>query len=1255
VSAETGGPVNSSPVSRPTGPDADLTPERWEKIKDLFSDAQRRNPTERCAFLQEACKDDESLRREVDSLLAAAEGEAAHPFSDAASSDRSRAEDAMIGRRVGAYKIIRRIGRGGMATVYLASRDDEQYEKQVAIKILLPELESDELLRRFRNERQTLAKLDHPNIVKLLDGGSTEEGLPYLVMDYVEGSPIDVYCDSHRLPTEGRLRLFCQVCAAVGCAHLNLVVHRDLKPSNILITNDGTPKLLDFGISKVLRPSNGSVVTQTLTRRMTPAYASPEQVRGETVTPATDIYSLGVVLYELLTGHRPYRLKQSTPAEVERAICEQEPEKPSTAVNRVETEALPDGTIVSRTPETVSALRESQPEKLRRRLSGDLDNIVLMALKKEPQRRYLSVEEFAKDTQRHLQHLPVKARPRTWVYRTFKFVRRHGTEVVAAAVVMVVMLTAIGYTSREQRRAEAKAQAQLTIQRSKGRRSIAVLGFKNVSARADTAWLSTALSEMLTTELSAGGKLRTIPGESVAQTKLDLSLPEGASLSKETLNRMYKNLGSDFVVLGSYVNIGDNNLRLDFQMQDAALGETVLALAETGNYVSLPELVHQLGSDLRKALGISDISAQELAGVQASLPANPKATRSYAEAIAKLRVFDAMAARNLLDRAIAADPKNAMAHAALADTWSVLGYEEKARQEAKIASDNSVNLPREQGLYLEGRYRDAVQQSEKAIEIYRTLFNYFPDNIGYGLRLVAAQLSAGKSLDALATLKILRSLPPPSGVDPRIDLSEAEAAKRTGDFKEQLTAATRAATKGRLYGARLLVAQALLAEAEAYHSLADLAQSDAASSEALREFAAVGDHFGQARAMRTRGAILLDQGDLPGAKKAYQDSLDFYNRLGNKAGEAAQVSNLALVLSRQKDVAGARQEYERALSLSHEVGDQALVALTLKRIANLERDMGDFASAEKHLRQALETARQVGNSSEIASISVNLGTILTAEGKFAAAKGLLEEALDIRRRSGEKNGLASTLVNLGFLHYALGELNAAQKSYSEALHVFTEIGNQPGIAYALFSLAKILEDKDELVIAGKQHEDVLAMRLKMGDEGYTDDSRLAVAEIALEQGRSAEAETAARQAIERYQKQRDQDNEVGTDAFLSLVLLAENRVAEAQTVIASARKLQEKSSNRITGISLAIADGRVRAGLGKTQEAVELVRDALAEARTTGFVGLQFDARLALGEVETKTANPSVGHADLRRLEHDARARGFMLIARKAAAIDKQQ
>lgn len=454
----------------------EIAPDNWARAKQLFEMALELAPSEWQKFLAQSC-DDEILRQQVEQLLRnygqagtfldhpimdpqisgpdpspktpepkSGGGESGSDFTDTVTS--AEMKDPMVERHLGAYKVIRRVGQGGMAVVYLAARADDEFRKQVAVKIVQPGLDSKNLLKRFRNERQTLAGLDHPNIVKLLDGGSTSEGLPYLVMDYVEGSPIDDYCDLHKLCVDERLHVFSKVCEAVQYAHEKGIIHRDLKPGNIFVNADGTPKLLDFGIAKVLNaePSAQMLLsTQTGARCMTPAYASPEQMRGKPVTSATDIYSLGVVLYELLSGHRPYRLVQQTPAEMERAICEQYPETPSTAVNRVETDTNSDGVAITKTPELVSQTREGQPEKLRRRLRGDLDNIVLKALQKEPERRYGSVEEFSQDIEWHLQHMPVRARPSTLAYRASKFAQRHKIEVGSVLMVVFVMLVVIPF------------------------------------------------------------------------------------------------------------------------------------------------------------------------------------------------------------------------------------------------------------------------------------------------------------------------------------------------------------------------------------------------------------------------------------------------------------------------------------------------------------------------------------------------------------------------------------------------------------------------------------------------------------------------------------------------------------------------------------------------------------------------------------------------------------------------------------------
>ena len=378
-----------------------------------------------------------------------------------------------VGERIGPYKTLRRIGRGGTGSVYLAVRDDDEYQRRVAIKVVRRGMATSDILRRFRGERQILASIGHPNIAHLLDGGSTEDGLPYFVMEYIEGEPITVYCDRNRLSVEERLELFCQVCSAVQVAHQNLVVHRDIKPGNILVSSDGVPKLLDFGIAKLLNPelSSGSHDPTMLELRvMTPEYASPEQMRGGAITTASDVYSLGVLLYELLTGQRPYHLENLRMPDMEAVVCTTQPSRPSDAVPLSDAGPGVEGSAPGIDPIAVAEARGEAPERLRRALAGDLDNIVLMALRKEANRRYSSVDHFADDIRRHLKGLPVMARADTLGYRAGKFVGRHRLAVAVASTTALfglalaaTIVVQAGQVAAERDRAEEAAERATAI------------------------------------------------------------------------------------------------------------------------------------------------------------------------------------------------------------------------------------------------------------------------------------------------------------------------------------------------------------------------------------------------------------------------------------------------------------------------------------------------------------------------------------------------------------------------------------------------------------------------------------------------------------------------------------------------------------------------------------------------------------------------------------------------------------------------
>jgi tetratricopeptide (TPR) repeat protein/tRNA A-37 threonylcarbamoyl transferase component Bud32 len=419
--------------------------ERWQRIEELFQSALECAPQNRGAWLDTACGSDFELRCEVDALLAAHEtGDADFTraaFAEALRVLGRRTARVQEGQRIGPYRIVRELGRGGMSRVYLAARADQAFEKQVAIKIVEHGLDSEEVTRRFESERQILARLDHPNITRIIDGGTTADGLPFLVMDYVEGEPIDAYCDGRGLDIDARLRLFQGVCAAVHYAHQRLVIHRDIKPANVLVTGDGVPRLLDFGIAKLIAPqAQPGEATRTVLRRLTPEYASPEQVRGESLTTASDVYSLGVLLYRLLCGKSPYWARASSANALERAICDDLPDRPSVAAVRAQ--RAPPGT--------------GAPDRLRRQLAGDLDNIVLLALRKEPQRRYGSVEQFSQDIGRHLAKLPVMARADTATYRAGRFIVRHRIGVTATVAMILLLIAGVLGTSWQARVARAE-------------------------------------------------------------------------------------------------------------------------------------------------------------------------------------------------------------------------------------------------------------------------------------------------------------------------------------------------------------------------------------------------------------------------------------------------------------------------------------------------------------------------------------------------------------------------------------------------------------------------------------------------------------------------------------------------------------------------------------------------------------------------------------------------------------------------------
>jgi serine/threonine protein kinase len=651
-----------------------MTPEQWQRVRPILESALELDPAGRTAFLDQACAD-RTVRNEVESLIASHEQAGTDVLNPASSPTLNLDEETRFrlppGKRIGAYEILEEIAVGGMGAVYRAVRADGQYKQQVALKIVRSELGAEFTASRFKNERQILASLSQPNIAKILDAGTTADGMPYFVMELVEGQRIDNYCDAHKLSTTERLDLFLQICSAVQYAHQHLVIHRDIKPGNILVNSDGVPKLLDFGIAKILESSsvdNQYEQTISLVRLLTPEYASPEQIKGEPITTASDVYSLGVVLYELLTGRAPYNAPTQTPHELSRAVCETEPERPSMAVLRKQLPAN-ERQRKSADDSSLTAMREGSPEKLSRRLRGDLDNIVLMALRKEPQRRYASVEQFAQDIRRHLDHLPVIARKDTAAYRASKFITRHKVGVAVGALVTVALLSATGITIRQARIARAE-------------RARAERRFNDVRK----------LANSLIFEVH--DSIQELPGATAARKLI-------IQRAQEYLDGLAQESQSDPTLLRELAAAYGRLANVQGHPRDANIGDTPRALQNARKAVELLEAALSLNPsnrDIRRELAESNIN---LSYMQSKVNDESGYIRSLDEAVQGL---EGLAASNPEDPKIQSD---------LADAYSATGF--------RFNDENNLT----QGL----------TYHQKALAIYQRLVKIDPRNEQYQTQL----------------------------------------------------------------------------------------------------------------------------------------------------------------------------------------------------------------------------------------------------------------------------------------------------------------------------------------------------------------------------------------------------------------------------------------------------------------------------------------------------------------------------------------
>jgi DNA-binding winged helix-turn-helix (wHTH) protein/tetratricopeptide (TPR) repeat protein len=747
----------------------------------------------------------------------------------------------------------------------------------------------------------------------------------------------------------------------------------------------------------------------------------------------------------------------------------------------------------------------------------------------------------------------------------------------------------------------------------KPRRCVAVLRFQNLSGRSDPAWLATAFSEMLTTELGAGDQLRMVSSEEVAHLKTSLPALNGGTLSRDTLARIRQTLGADVVVLGSYSDLGKQargQIRLDIQLQDTAAGETVGSISEAGTEADLFQLVSRAGARLREKVAVPEVSGDQAAGVQASLPSNTEAARLYAEGLEKLRQFDALAARDLLEKAFQSDPGYALAHSALAEVWSQLGYEGRAKAEAWKSFELSDKLPHKDRLFIEARYRAMNKEWDKAADLYHTLFDFFPDDIEYGLSLADAQTQAGKRTDAMTTIQSLRKLPSPPRDDPRIDLAEEMNYIRLGQYSSARSPAVRAVEKTRASGFEVLLARALYLEAATLAPLGEGDNAIAAAEEAKEIYRRVGDQWGVSNALEYIAYVHSTRGEWEPGEKLYQQALVVNRAIGSKTGAAIDLTSIAAAREARGDVEGGKKLDEEALAIYREIGDRNREAWALMGVA----------------------------------------WAVAAEGGLAESLSMDDHALAIFTEMADDGGAAYALNEKTSQLTMLGDLDKAQEACQHSLDLARKSGNQHMILSDLFYLGNIAKLEGKLESAHQTFSDALPLARETRDSGMTAMLSQGLAEVADEESHREDAKQRIREILSSLHEHKDPVDEGGAQSLLATIALEEGDTATATRAISAARSLLGQSQGWEQRCWFGIANARVQAAVGKLAEARESLKTVIAETRMHSNLRYQLEARLALYEIEAKTDRTSA-RAHARTLEQEARSKGFGLIARKALAV----
>lgn len=1082
----------------------------------------------------------------------------------------------------GRYRVLRFIARGGAAEVYEV--EDQELGQRLALKALRRDPFRARAIERFKREINLARQVTHPNVCRIYEYGAHGDQVLFLTMELLEGQTLleRVRGGGPLWPAEA-LPLVRQMAAGLEAAHRAGVIHRDFKSGNVmLVHSDDVPGgaravITDFGLARAAAEDDSTPrVTAHDALVGTPAYMAPEQVEGGPITPASDVYAFGVVLYEMMTGSYPFHGESSL------------------------------ATAVLRLKEDPPSPREQAPH-----LDERWERTILRCLKRNPHKRFTSLRD-----------LVTALEPGTMLAETPESVSREGLSPFAgprawrgwlvAALAVLGLAAAGGWLWRSGHEAPRPATETAAEEVPAARPAIALLGFQNLSGREEDAWLSTALSEMLASEVAAGEEIRVVPGENVARVKLDLGLRDNGAPGSDVLHRVGEILGADLVVTGSYLVAGagdGNQIRLDLRVRRPATGETLAQMSERGTETGVLDLVEAVGQALRAALGVAVLSRAEAEAVRASHPAGPESARLYAQGLERLRLYHARAALELLGAAAASDPDNPLIRSALSSAWATLGYRSRAAEEARRAFELAGSLSRRDRLWVEARYHEIAGDRDQAVANYALLWDFFPDHLEYGLQLAEAQIAVAGAEAALATVARLRELPPPSRGDPRIDLVEAEAARALAQYDRQRAMAAAAARKAADLGALQLEARAREIEAGACRDLGMHDQATAALEEAGGIYAAASNHGAEARTLIARAMIDRHQGRFDAARSLIEQALAVAREIGDQGSIQLALNTLAIMLRQQGRLSEALAIHEMELETYRQTGERRSEQVALTTRGVVERRMGDLDAARESFTRALELSREVGNRRSIA-VNLNLlGEVLLRQGRLEEARRCFAEALEENEHTKDPRGRAYYVLALGDVDFAAADLAAARERYKQALAIRESLGETTNVAY----------------------------------------SQLALALLAIEERRGREAAERAGAALDEFRAQEKPDDEAYALSVLARARLLQGEVAQAQAAIERAGALLEKSENREAKLRARLAGAEVDAAAGRAVEARRTLEEVRRSAIALGFVDLRLEVELLLGRLEL-AADPAAGAERLAAVAREASERGFRLLADKAAA-----